>query len=113
MSKNKLLTDNDTLSATFGYSFESLLRSINAFGNNNRAMTHLNLAHCELTDVAVLSLFEGMNTNPKCQLKWLSLKGNRIDDGAMLEQVIPYLAKGKDKADPLKKKYGRFHPCET
>ena len=113
MSKNKFLTDNDTLTATFGYNWDSLLRSFYTFGNNNKTMTHLNLSYCDMTDAGVSSLFEGMNTNPKSQLKWLSLKGNRIHDTALLDQLLPYLAKGKDKTDPLKRKYTRFHACET
>lgn len=65
LSKNKFLTDNETVNATFGYKWDYVLKAISHFTQYNKAIVNLNLAHCLLSDEGASALFEGLNFNPK------------------------------------------------
>ena len=63
LSKNRFLTDNESLFQFFGYRWEHVLSGLHAFTSNNRALRILNLAHCKITDDGVSHLLEGIRSN--------------------------------------------------
>ena len=46
-------------------------------------------------------------------LKYLNLKGNQIEDNAILHKLLPLLAKGKDNKDVPNNKKERRHDCHA